>query len=121
MLKNTALIRKACRHGWSAGGVTLYLVTSPSQLDFDPEIGIASFDLKNWPDVMSYITKNNPHFLILHGDADTQMALIQSESLYPALDMAGIHVDFHLLYNAEHADALFVQGKIKQIIFEFPE
>jgi len=99
--------------------IAWYPITCPTQLNFDPEIVMVPPDMKFYPDIASYITEKTPPFLILHGDADTQVPLGQSELLYETLDAAGVYTDLYVFPKAEHGDSPFVQQETKQIILDF--
>ena len=60
-----------------------------------------------------------PPFLLLHGLKDSQVPYQQSERLYESLQAAGIRSDLYQLEDADHADCLFVQPEIKNLIAGF--
>lgn len=72
-------------------------------------------------DPRTYITKNSPSHLMLHGTADKQVAYYHSEVMYQALQDAGVEADLVLIRGAEHADHAFVQDEIKDLVLEFLE
>jgi acetyl esterase/lipase len=76
-------------------------------------------DFRKYPNVSKLVTKDTPPFMILHGTADTQVPLSQSESFYDVLQNTGVESDLIILDNSEHAEATFVQMEIKELIFEF--
>lgn len=51
---------------------------------------------------ITYIKKDNPPFLIMHGDADMTVPLNQSELLNDALKKAGVEVTFEVIKGAGH-------------------
>ena len=51
---------------------------------------------------ITYISKNDPAFLIVHGDQDPAVPHHQSVLLYDALKSAGVRVRFHTLEGAGH-------------------
>ena len=78
-------------------------------------------DLENWKDisalrqnrqqapelykafsVLTYLNKNDPPFLILHGTADTTVPLSQSETLAAALKQHGIQHHLEIIEGAPH-------------------
>lgn len=96
-----------------------------------PAIDISSFpvaeflsdmlppDFRKYPDVSKLVTKDAPPFMILHGTADTQVPLSQSENFYDILQNTGVESELIILDNSEHAEATFVQTEIKELVFEF--
>jgi len=51
---------------------------------------------------ISYITKDDPPFLIVHGDKDPLVPHNQSQILYEALKKAGVNVKFHTVEGGGH-------------------
>lgn len=51
---------------------------------------------------VTYITKGDPPFLILHGDRDPVVPLVQSERFYEALKKAGVDATLHVVKGAGH-------------------
>jgi acetyl esterase/lipase len=51
---------------------------------------------------VSYITKDAPPFLIVHGDRDVSVPISQSEELYRRLKAAGVEAQFIPVKNAGH-------------------
>jgi len=51
---------------------------------------------------VTHATKDDPPFLIMHGDADHVVSLNQSELLYEALKKAGVDVTFNIIKGADH-------------------
>ncbi len=51
---------------------------------------------------ITYVTADDPPFLILHGDKDSTVPLNQSELLEAALKKAGVDVAFHVVKGAGH-------------------
>ena len=68
---------------------------------------------------INYITKDDPPFLILHGDKDRTVPINQSELLTEALQKAGVPVTFHTLAGAGHGGPQFYSPEIRQRIVEF--
>ncbi len=50
----------------------------------------------------TYATKDDPPFLIVHGDADEVVLISQSESLYQALKRAGVDATLNVVKGAGH-------------------
>lgn len=51
---------------------------------------------------ITYVSKDDPPFLIMHGDKDRLVPLNQSELLAEALKTAGVEVTFHAIKGAGH-------------------
>jgi acetyl esterase/lipase len=51
---------------------------------------------------VTYVTKDDPPFLIMHGDQDDTVPIQQSQRLYEALKKAKIEVSFHTVKGAGH-------------------
>lgn len=51
---------------------------------------------------ITYVTKDDPPFLIMHGDKDMLVPLHQSELLYHALAKAGVEASLHVVKGAGH-------------------
>jgi acetyl esterase/lipase len=51
---------------------------------------------------ITYVTKDDPPFLIVHGDKDQSVPHNQSQLLYEALKKAGVKVKFHTVKGAGH-------------------
>ncbi len=51
---------------------------------------------------LTYITPDDPPFLIMHGDKDTVVNLIQSQILYDALIAAGVPAEFVVVHGGGH-------------------
>jgi len=51
---------------------------------------------------ITYVTKDDPPFLIVHGDKDLTVPHNQSRLLYDALKKAGVQVKFHTVKGAGH-------------------
>lgn len=95
-------------------------------LDFEPQSLYAGrsclrddIQLSRAVDPRSYITKKTPPFLLLHGTADSQVDVYNSQTLYESLQRQGVKSDFLIVKGAEHADARFLQEPIKERILQF--
>jgi len=51
---------------------------------------------------ITYVTKDDPPFLIMHGDKDMSVPLHQSELLYEALKKVGVEATLHVVKGAGH-------------------
>lgn len=68
---------------------------------------------------ITYISKNDAPFLVMHGDHDRSVPIHQSEILYNALLENGIKVSFHRIEDGRHGGKKFHTSKIKKIIIDF--
>jgi acetyl esterase/lipase len=66
-----------------------------------------------------YITKDDPPFLIMHGDKDRVVPLEQSQFLADELKKAGVPVSFHIVPGGGHGGAEFRTPKEKDHLFVF--
>ena len=65
---------------------------------------------------ITYITRDAPPFLIMHGDKDMTVPLNQSQLLYEALKKAGIKVKFHTVKGGGHG---FSGPEIDKLVDDF--
>jgi acetyl esterase/lipase len=65
---------------------------------------------------ITYVSKDAPPFLIMHGDKDNTVPFHQSEELYDALKKAGVDVTFHPVKGAGHG---FGGPEIMKMVSEF--
>lgn len=68
---------------------------------------------------VTYVTKDAPPFLIIHGDNDHTVPFSQGELLHDKLEAAGADVKLLVLEGADHADMQFFQEEIWQRIIAF--
>lgn len=68
---------------------------------------------------VSYVTKNAPPFLILHGMNDHTVPFQQGEILHDALEEQGNDVTLLAIEEADHADRQFFQRQLWTIIEDF--
>jgi len=66
-----------------------------------------------------HIDKNDPPFLIIHGDKDTQVPLEQSEKLHAKLKEAGVPVTLKVLKGAGHGGKEFDTPEVRELIRAF--
>ena len=69
--------------------------------------------------VLSYITKDDPPFLLVHGDADKTVPISQSERLTEALKKAGVEVTFVPIEGAGHGGLAFANAEMQAKYLEF--
>ena len=70
---------------------------------------------------ISYVTKDAPPFLLLHGTNDHTVPYTQGEAMYEALTEAGADADLIAIEGADHADLHFFQREVWKIIADFFE
>lgn len=68
---------------------------------------------------VSFVTKDAPPFLIIHGDNDHTVPFSQGEILHDKLEEAGVDVKLLVLEGADHADMPFFQEELWQRIIAF--
>ena len=56
---------------------------------------------------ITYVSKDTPPFLIMHGDQDNVVPITESERLAAALEAAGVEVTFHRIAGAGHGGREF--------------
>jgi acetyl esterase/lipase len=66
-----------------------------------------------------YITKDDPPFLIMHGDQDPLVPLGQSQLLADALQKAGVPVTFHVVPGGGHGGPEFRTQEERERLFVF--
>jgi len=59
-------------------------------------------DLAKRASPVTFVSRNNPPFLIVHGDKDPTVPINQSQLLFDALKQAGVSVQFHTVKGAGH-------------------
>ncbi|MBQ7454036.1 MAG: prolyl oligopeptidase family serine peptidase, partial [Selenomonadaceae bacterium] len=93
-------------------GVTVYKGNKGGSILDTPETARDSNPL-------TYIDKNTPPFLIMHGSADKTISPSQSKLLHDALIKNGISADYYILNGADHYAVYFYQPKAFGIIVDF--
>jgi len=68
---------------------------------------------------ITYVTSNDPPFLIVHGDKDPLVPHNQSEILYKALQKAGVKAKFHTVAGGGHGD--FKEPAVEKMVEDFFE
>jgi len=66
-----------------------------------------------------YVTKDDPPFLIVHGDKDPLVPHNQSEILYKALQKAGVKAKFHTVAGGGHGG--FKDPAVEKMVEDFFE
>ncbi|MFM7182993.1 MAG: prolyl oligopeptidase family serine peptidase [Verrucomicrobiales bacterium] len=67
---------------------------------------------------ITYVSKDDPAFLIVHGDKDPLVPINQSQLLYDALKQAGVNVHFHTIKGAGHGQG-FGGPEIEPMVADF--
>ncbi len=65
---------------------------------------------------ITYVTEDDPPFLIMHGSKDMTVPINQSELLYEALKKAGMPVTFHTVLGAGHG---FSNPEVDRMVDDF--
>jgi acetyl esterase/lipase len=68
---------------------------------------------------ITYISKDDPPFLIMHGDKDPLVPLNQSELLQEALDKAGVSCKLQIVEGAGHAGPGFMTPEVHRMVLSF--
>jgi len=68
---------------------------------------------------ITYVSKDTPPFLILHGDKDTLVPLSQSQLLVDALKKAGVEARLITLKGAGHGGEAFGKPEVRQAVDDF--
>lgn len=68
---------------------------------------------------IKYVTDKCPPFLLLHGTADSVVAVKHSELMHDALEKVGVDVELCLIEGAQHADIHFFQLMVFDIMDDF--
>ncbi len=70
-------------------------------------------------DPVTYVSRDDPPFLIMHGTGDCLVASSQSQLLSNALKAAGVRSELHLLPGLAHADARFISPENEKVVNDF--
>ena len=70
---------------------------------------------------ITYVSKDDPPFLIVHGDSDRTVPFNQSQMLYQSLKDTGTSVHFHTIENAGHGGPGFSMPVVQEMVQEFFE
>jgi acetyl esterase/lipase len=92
--------------------------SKPSQIDHDapdsPESRLVGGPIQQNQEKaakaspITYVTADDPPFLIMHGDQDPLVPITQSQTFADALKAAGVEVTFEILPGAGHGGAAFM-------------
>jgi acetyl esterase/lipase len=95
-----------------ANGTPIYKNNTGGSILETPDTALAT-------NPMTYIGKNTPPFLIMHGNADKTVSHSQSDLLYNALEQNGTYAEYYTINNGEHRFKYFIQPKTFRIIVDF--
>jgi len=110
--------------------VALAPATDFSQEFLDPENQMQLLDLFGQQNLLTaspitYVSPDDPPFLLIHGDQDTLLPMQQSQSMYTELQEAGVPSQLVIVKNADHSlsaadgSATPNSEQIRLIVFEF--
>jgi acetyl esterase/lipase len=68
---------------------------------------------------ITYVSKDDPPFFIVHGDQDPLIPLNQSQLLHEALNKAGVQVTLQVIKGAGHGGPAFQAPQIDELVFTF--
>ncbi|MEO6739257.1 MAG: alpha/beta hydrolase fold domain-containing protein [Chthoniobacteraceae bacterium] len=68
---------------------------------------------------ITYVSSDDPPFLIVHGDKDPTVPINQSTLLFDALKKAGVSAHFHTIHGAGHGGPGFAGKNIEDIVAAF--
>lgn len=68
---------------------------------------------------ITYVSGDDPPFLILHGERDPLVPVNQSELLFDALTRAGVKVTFHKVVGAGHGGPQFSTRAVRAMVLAF--
>jgi acetyl esterase/lipase len=74
-------------------------------------------DLATQANPVTYVSKDDPPFLVVHGDADRNVPFAQSVLLVEALRAAKVPVTFHAVAGGGHGD--FADPQVRRLVTEF--
>ena len=68
---------------------------------------------------ITYVSKDDPVFLIVHGDKDPTVPINQSQLLFEALKKVGLTPHLHVIHGAGHGGPGFNEPKIEEMVAQF--
>jgi len=80
---------------------------------------LADTDKAKAANPITYISKNTPPFLLMHGDKDILVSPSQTEILHHALLEQGIQSTRYIVQGAEHGGVYWVQPEVVQVVIDF--
>ena len=88
-----------------------------------PELQLIGVTVQESPELVrranpiTYVTKDDPPFLIVHGDKDPLVPHNQSQMLYDALTKAGVEVTFYTVRGGGHGG--FKDPQVETLVDQF--
>ena len=70
---------------------------------------------------ITYVSRDDPPFLIVHGDTDATVPINQSQFLFEALKKSGVSAHFHTIHGAGHGGPGFNDPQIGEMVSAFFE
>ena len=64
------------------------------------------------------VSKDDPPFLIMHGEKDPGVPLVQSQHLHTKLTAAGVSSILHIVEGAGHGGKAFHTPEVREVILE---
>lgn len=68
---------------------------------------------------ITYVDKNDPPFLVIHGSNDRTVPVNQSETIKKALDLANVESTLHIIAGAGHGGPQFATPEVNQMLQKF--
>ncbi|MCF7784759.1 MAG: alpha/beta hydrolase [Prosthecobacter sp.] len=68
---------------------------------------------------ITYVSKDDPPFLMVHGDKDPTVPINQSQLLFDALKMTEVSAHFHTIHGAGHGGPGFAGKNIDEMVSQF--
>jgi acetyl esterase/lipase len=68
---------------------------------------------------ITYVSKDDPPFLIVHGDQDPTVPINQSQLLFEALKKTGVSAHFHTIHGAGHGGPGFAGLDLSEMVSAF--
>ena len=99
-----------------------FLYSDPEQCAAAPESLLLGKNVMRHPEEalaccpVSFVTKDAPPFLIIHGDNDHTVPFGQGEELHDELEKAGCDVTLLSIENADHADIHFFRYGMRFVL-----
>ena len=66
-----------------------------------------------------HVTKDDPPFLVFHGEKDNTVLINQSEAIVEAYKEVGLPITFHRITEGKHGGYIFYSGKNAKRLYQF--
>ena len=80
---------------------------------------LARPDLSKAASPVSYVDKNDPPFLIIHGEKDNMVSVKQSQLLSAWLNVAGVENELIIVKDAPHFGVMFDTDEVRIQVMSF--